>query len=798
MGARDWCISPREQRVRDLVRGAVERVGTAAIRAGLIDPQARADDPSEWTDVILATYASLLGSFGGLETQDASGWGVDAAMIRHASERLGGVEMPEGTTPLELAASYESLCGCGFTCEDRGGGLRLDRAGGRARRSGGVFYTPRALIVHMLDTALEPILQARLEDAKGKDPCETLLSIRVCDPSVGCGGFLAGVADRIARRIVDLGGLEYRHTLGEVVSRCVFGVDVDPVAVLLTRKVLGLLCACDGVRAPELDTRIVVGDGLVGARPGDLSSGLPDEAFLVVDGDDRARVTALRRQNAAERASQMVPRTPAQGRAEFGSVLDAWCAGFLFRDAWSRDVPPVTSGVIDRLLDEPCSVPEPVRGFVRDAATMRRFLHWEHRFPDVFSGSAPGFDLVIGNPPFLNQLESATVRSPGVDALIRWVTGGAVRGYTDHASAFLARSVDLVRSGGRVALVQPDSLLSAGQSRGVRDRVLDFCSLESAWISREHVFRGASVFVCVPVLVKGGARKGQVKLCAGSGFGDSGTVEIDMDELRGAESWGVLASVVQGVPRVEIACARTLGDIACATADFRDQYYGLDGFLVEGDLVNGDGEGTDRTSVDDDYPPIVTAGLIDPAVCWWGISRCRILKRVWNRPRIDLMKMDREGDLGSWVRARRVPKVLLATQTRVVESYVDHGGRFVPSIPLITITPRERESLWRIAAALSSPVICAVALSRYAGSALHTDAIKLSAKQVMRLPVPAPCQAWDRAADAFREASEMVHEEDRRALLIRGAELSCEAFDVPTDRRRALMAWWTGRLPSKS
>src|SRR5690606_11062339 len=103
----------------------------------------------------------------------------------------------------------------------------------------------------------------------------------------------------------------------------------------------------------------------------------------------------------------------------------------------------------------------------------------------------------------------------------------------------------------------------------------------------------------------------------------------------------------------------------------------------------------------------------------------------------------------SWAVARRVPKVLVATQTRVVEAVVDEAGGWLPSVPVITVTaPPDR--LWHVAAALHAPTASVVAAHRSAGTARSLGAIKLSARQVEGLPAPVDPAAWDEGAHLLR------------------------------------------------
>lgn len=396
-------------------------------------------------------------------------------------------------------------------------------------------------------------------------------------------------------------------------------------------------------------------------------------------------------------------------------------------------------------------------------------LDWEAIAPS-------GFDAVLGNPPFLNQLESATARTDA--AAMRARFGPLAAGYADTAAVFLALAMDLTREGGAFGLILPESTLATRDAQAVRAHVAGSASLAWIWRSVENVF-AAGVQVCAPVFVRRPPTdRLQVERASGP---DLARLEpLEVDDLASRPTWSSLFADARGIPAFELAGTGTLRDWCTATADFRDQYYGLIPHV--------------REAAAQPLPHqrrLVTVGLVDPARLLWGTRPTRFAKTAYERPVVDLVSLAADAPLAAWARARLVPKLLLSTQTRVLEVLADPDGVLVPSIPTITIGCAG-EDLWRVGAALCSPVLTAWALRHFAGAALGTDAIKLSAKQVLALPAPAPGPAWDRGAQAYRAASAATSDEEWAcALGALGAHM-CEAYGVGTD----LLEWWTDRLPA--
>lgn len=395
-------------------------------------------------------------------------------------------------------------------------------------------------------------------------------------------------------------------------------------------------------------------------------------------------------------------------------------------------------------------------------------------------------DVVVGNPPFLNRLERRTAVTGGKAAGLKEVFGDAARAYTDLSALFLLRAVRLVRNGGRVAMIQPQSLLSSRDAEGVRAELMRSTVLESLWVADEHHF-DASVFVCVPTFHKSGLAQGPVRRLMGTARRPLGPVAVG---TSGAGlSWGALGS--GDVPDVSLADisagqdkALTIGDLAEVTADFRDEYYGLRGLVVEDESLG---------SLDRDlYPPLITTGLIDPARCLWGRVACRFDGRRWEAPRVDLARLRTTTDLSRWADSRLRCKLLLATQTRVLEAAVDEAGRWLPVTPLISIVPRLPEDVWRIGAALSSPFITALAARLSAGTALTRDAIKLSASQVRALPMPPDNELSRRAAAIFKEVCRDDATGQDQRLASAGRE-SCHSYGLGAEKVDELVRWWTSR-----
>jgi hypothetical protein len=376
----------------------------------------------------------------------------------------------------ELGSIYESLLELHPELNVDAATFNLTTAGGHERKTTGSYYTPASLIQCLLDSALDPVLA---EAARKPDAEAAILALKVCDPACGSGHFLVAAAHRIARRLAAIrtGDEEpspeaTRTALRDVISRCIYGVDVNPMAVELCKVSLWMEALEPGKPLTFLEHHIQCGHSLLGTTPALLAQGIPDTAFMPIEGDDKTVTSALRKRNKAEREGQMTFAAIAESAVSYGTladgiasvesiddssitgvhdkeerysrlagsseyrqarlVADAWCAAFVWKK--TKDTPePVTHDVFCRLLVEPEKVPAATRAEIARLAKQYHFFHWYLAFPDVFriptddedpenelAGWNGGFDVVVGNPPWerikIQEKEWFATRRPDIAA----------------------------------------------------------------------------------------------------------------------------------------------------------------------------------------------------------------------------------------------------------------------------------------------------------------------------------------------------------------------------------------------
>lgn len=379
----------------------------------------------------------------------------------------GGVRRPIDFKNLgaeELGGIYESLLELHPELSAESGAFSLKSVAGSERKTTGSYYTPTSLIKCLLDSALDPVVEAAANKPTPAEAEQAILDLTVVDPACGSGHFLVAAAHRIAKRLASVrtGDLEpapdaVRHALRDVISRCIYGVDLNPMSVELCKVSLWLEAIDPGRPLSFLDHRIRCGNSLIGTTPELVAKGVPDEAFDPITGDDKETCKQRKKRNKPERAAmetrqtslfavlastagtplddlrrgddatlagvsrlrdawQTVENDPAQQRAKWAA--DAWAAAFLAQK--TSGSPTITSEAVRVALQTgPSGLDPQQRVVIQMMADEYRVFHWHIAFPELFGEGRPnGFSAVLGNPPWervkLSELEFFASRIPSI------------------------------------------------------------------------------------------------------------------------------------------------------------------------------------------------------------------------------------------------------------------------------------------------------------------------------------------------------------------------------------------------
>lgn len=439
---------------------------------------------------------------------------------------------------------------------------------GSDRRETGTHYTPRSFTEIIVRDTLEPVVYSGPAQAipreswKLKSPAE-LLNIKVCDPTMGSGAFLVQVCRWLSERLVeawaqaehagktissdghaheDIGSRERLQTNPEerlltakrlIAERCLYGVDVNPLAVELAKLSIWLVTLSKGRPFGFLDHNLRSGDSLLGITQLDQLNYLgmdPDRnssKMLFASAIDKTIAHALQlRRDLRSRQVRDIRDVDLMESLELNTrrilALPVLIADILVAEAFigkSKDLDKIALSIeVGAALNGDQSILSSLASKSSDALNKdlpegqspRRPFHWPLEFPEVFYGLEGGFDAIVGNPPFKRgKLIRAACGEAYRNYLVKHVAGK--KGSANLVVYFLLMAHRLARPSGSLGLITAKTI-SEGETREV--------GLDSLLNSGTQIYRacrsinwpGSAQIVVALVCLFKGSWKGLIQL----------------------------------------------------------------------------------------------------------------------------------------------------------------------------------------------------------------------------------------------------------------------------------------------
>ena len=408
----------------------------------------------------------------------------------------------------EFSSVYEGLLEYEPEFTGEGTDLQFKFRKGNGRAATGSHYTPDDLVQPLIKHSLDQLIADCLNAVKPED---ALLNLRVADIACGSGHILLAAARRIATELAvkrtneeQPSPLAYRAALRDVIRCCIYGVDVNPLAVELCKVALWLEAHVPGQPLNFLDHHIKCGNAIIGvARHEDLSQGVSMGAFKHQPGDNKEITAVYRKKNRRELKHQeqmslnfssdlqghldivlekwqsfsnLPEKTPDQvdtKKKRFATILKSGHAEILRTIA---DIPatqffiPKVPGNEAKLITD-----GEFRSYCRGQRTplnagtaaacaigsQRRFFHWFLEFPEVMARG--GFDCILGNPPYKGKHGLRSIYGDAFCEYVQWRY--ALVGVSDLVVYFLRRIYGLLRDGGMMSIITTNSITEADNRR---------------------------------------------------------------------------------------------------------------------------------------------------------------------------------------------------------------------------------------------------------------------------------------------------------------------------------------------
>jgi hypothetical protein len=408
-------------------------------------------------------------------------------------------------------------------------------AGSGRRKASGTFYTPQPLAEYLVRRTLKPLVERAAP--------EEILALKVLDPAMGSGAFLVAACLYLSQAYEsslalwgrchpsDIGPTEHAAIRRTVAERCLYGVDCNPMAVQLAKLSIWLATLAADRPLTFLDHHLLAGDSVLGAwvaslrRPPTAPTRRGDAGTLALFHEDLAgealRDALPQRFSLAAGPSDSADQVrdkertlealndPKGAIARWKHLADLWCAQWFAGGSrlQASTYGALADAVVTGAGELPTHVLGPILDHARRLASRLRFFHWELEFPEAFFDgdgartSSPGFDAVLGNPPW-EMLRADTAGCPrGADerdvlrATLRFTRDAGVfhaqsNGHANQYQLFVERAAALTRPRGRLGLVLPYGVFADQGSARLRRLLFSSCDVDAiiGFDNRDAVF----------------------------------------------------------------------------------------------------------------------------------------------------------------------------------------------------------------------------------------------------------------------------------------------------------------------
>jgi len=674
------------------------------------------------------------------------------------------------------------------------------------RKASGSYYTPEYIVKYIVENTLDPLVKEAQEKVKALKPevdktianweklkeqkqgleptdkydrkiaeererlLEPYLSLKVLDPAMGSGHFLARATDFLAEAIATDPSIESPTGLTEeseltyyrrrVVESCIYGVDLNPLAVELTKLTLWLETMAKSKPLSFLNHNLRVGNSLIGAKVADLDEipkvkrkkgkpidlsrapvqlGLFQEAFNKKLYDllqNRALIAQLPTETLEDvHNKQKWERDFEHNMQRFRTLADLWVSTYFGSSVrWDEY----------NTLVENLQSPDPKwaklmqKESVQRAMAMseeRRSFHWELEFPEVFYDEkgnrkpTPGFDAVIGNPPYVDSEEMA--RSHAELRQYCSTQWKAASGNWDLFVVFVELGLTLSRSGGYSSLIVPNKLLGAEYSAGIQSLLKSNQPVSFRDFSSVKVFDTDVYPIVYVVQVRKGTPNDILSLSkmATSGLGSPTLAFEKRIKLKVLTSlpegyWWPIFSDNIGIISKAVEVSKPLADYAnvIGAATVSESYKIAELLTPLGKASSGD-----------EYLVFVNTGTIDRYESLWAVDPTQYIKGTYRKPVVSRKALSQE--MPTRYEQARAPKLILAGMVKSLEGLYDADGMILAGKSTVVVMNTSLSLLYLLSL-VNSKLMTLLCKEIFGSLALSGGFLALGPPQVQKLPVP--------------------------------------------------------------
>ncbi|MEZ4668138.1 MAG: N-6 DNA methylase [Anaerolineae bacterium] len=455
--------------------------------------------------------------------------------VRHLGaiyEKLLEYQLEIATVPLTVRGGKYEPAKDGDDVIKKPGEVYL-RGGNNERKVTGSYYTPDYIVRFIVERTLEPLLteittQYAALDAEGhwqvRDAAAlrgAILSLNILDPATGSGHFMVEAVAYLAEWLRGLGlhpadmdedEDELVYWKRQVVTACIYGVDVNPLAVELAKLSLWLTTIQRGKPLSFLDHHVKVGNTLVGARLNEIQREWTEKQStygqlnLFADNGLIQQVgAAVARMAAIENATITTVSQVKDQEHTYAELRETLAALRQFADQWTARHfgPTFVDSAWSKLFDLASRGAKGTAPELEKLASDFHFFHWELEFPEVFftpAGQAlpdGGFDAVVGNPPYVRQ-QSISPYKPYLAANYEIFHNNA-----DLFLYFYERALKLVRPSRRIGYITSGTFMNSSSAANFRKYIHENVGFDTVVnFGENQPFKGAEMVYPTMAIIK--------------------------------------------------------------------------------------------------------------------------------------------------------------------------------------------------------------------------------------------------------------------------------------------------------
>lgn len=618
----------------------------------------------------------------------------------------------------------------------------------------GAFYTPKEIVSYMCRESLIAYLQTDIEDEATKEAIrqfvtthdvnalgqnqkfrqqvdEALRSVKICDPAIGSGAFPMGLLKELFLCRTALEGITQSKAAEikkHIIQQNIYGVDIECGAVDIARLRFWLSLIVDEETPqalPNLDFKIMQGNSLL-------------EQYK---GVDLSTMTAITTEKQGVVQMTWFDKQLDILRLDLRKML-----GDYYNCTDHKEKQALHARIIDNVKQQLKEQSINVDFGELDLSGNNQFMLWHTWFYDVFSQG--GFDIVIGNPPYIDS--ETMVKVMPKERVLYAEKYECASGNWDMFIVFVELSISLLNENGILSDIIPNKLIAAKYGIEIRKQLSSKKIIEIRDYSRIDVFEDAAVYP-ITIVLRNNCNKGvSLFTIMQNRIEIRQTNSTQTIELSKNDYWDTfftdvpifnLISRINNFRRLKELPVDVLGAATVADA------YEIKNMVQDNPDIDGF--------------KLINSGTIDPYITYWGIKQCRYIKGSYIYPKVPFSKLKKYSD----VRYKQAssPKIIVASMTTKYEASLDIVGEFIAG-KSTTIITGEKKELYKLTAIINSKLASFWLNIVFNSLKMSGGAINIGKNELQNLPIPESEHDFESQVQQIVDIKCVSHQNDTSVL----------------------------------